>query len=107
MHVLITTHHTYSLPSNYDLTTYRPHVFNYYCAGCLNYKALFLPNPSVNYSASTAAAVKDDTPFYSKVSLGASGSVEVGPVLTQAQALDTPAFGFAKKLITRTFFETA
>ena len=50
--------------------------------------------------------LKDSAPYYSAVAVGKSGGVTVGPVKTQGEVADLPAFAFLKKLVTNQYFET-
>lgn len=75
--------------------------------GCLNYKSLFLPNPTTNYVDATIAALNDETPAYVKLAKAADNKIKVGPTITQSKLLDESAFAFAKKLVNKEYFETA
>jgi len=74
--------------------------------GCLNYKSLFLPNPTTNYVDTTVAALKDETPAYAKlVKTEKDKAITVGPPVSQSKLLEETAFAFAKKLVKREYFE--
>ena len=75
--------------------------------GCLNYKHLFLPNPEVSYVDASAAATSDELPLYSKMVKSASGAWEAKAPLPHAKVLDDGAWTFAKKIISKEYFEQA
>jgi len=72
--------------------------------GCLNFKGLFLPHPSVNECAALSQKTTDEMPLYMKISKGKSG-IEVGPTITQGKVLEDSNWSFAKKLINHEYFE--
>ena len=67
--------------------------------GCLNYKSLFLSDPVTSLVDSASKAVTDELPLYARAS-----SLSF---VSQSKALDEAAFGFAKKLIAKQYFESA
>jgi len=68
--------------------------------GCLNYKSLFLSDPVTSLVDTASKAVTDELPLYAKAASSLS-------FVSQSKALDEAAFGFAKKLIAKQYFESA
>lgn len=73
--------------------------------GCLTYREIFLPDAPTNFVQKASLDLKDDTPVYMKISKGDSKGIKVSPTFTHKDALDQPAWYFAKKLINKEYFE--
>lgn len=72
--------------------------------GCLNYKSLFLKNPSASAVIGAQAATTDDQPLYAKLAAGAGAAPQWAK---QGDVLQHPEWAFASKLIKKEYFETA
>ena len=72
--------------------------------GCLNYKSLFLHHPEESYVAATAANTKDDMPLYS-VAMCEGGKCQITDKASQGQVLNVATWGFAKKILSKEYFE--
>lgn len=72
--------------------------------GCLNYKSLFLHHPEESYVEATAGTTKDDTPLYS-VAKAQGGVCKITVKASHAQVLDQASWGFAKKIVSKEYFE--
>ena len=71
--------------------------------GCLNYKYVKLPSPIESAVARTAAATKDETPLYFKISGGAK--VSAGSVQSHSAVEKADVWPFMKKLHNLEYFE--
>mmetsp|Transcript_54538 Transcript_54538/g.111264 ORF Transcript_54538/g.111264 Transcript_54538/m.111264 type:complete len:248 (+) Transcript_54538:2-745(+) len=69
--------------------------------GALNYKSLFLPNPTKDLLGDAIAAGSDAAPLYQQITKDG----KVGPEHTAAKILDHPSWWFAKNIVNREFFE--
>lgn len=72
--------------------------------GCLNFKSMMLPHPSVDYVEIAAEKGQDSDILYQTITKGSNG-VQVGENVAAAKLLDQPAYSFAKKIINREYFE--
>jgi hypothetical protein len=72
--------------------------------GCLNYKSLFLHHPEESYVEATAGSTKDDMPLYA-VAKAQGGVCQITDKASHAQVLSQASWGFAKKLVSKEYFE--
>jgi len=72
--------------------------------GALNYKHMFLHNPSVSAIPSLVASLSDDLPLYATIKSSNKG-VEVSNVLPQSKVLDQKAWSFVSKILNKQYFE--
>lgn len=72
--------------------------------GCLNYKYVKLPNSVQNMCETTAAATKDDTPLYFKITANGDNAT-AGPLQTHGAVLKDKTWPFVEKLLNSEYFE--
>lgn len=73
--------------------------------GCLTYHEMLLRNPECPLVTEASAKIADDTPVFASITKSAEGKVTMSPWITHKQALENPAFVFAKKLVDREYLE--
>jgi len=71
-------------------------------AGCLNFKNLFLANPTETLLEQAVAAGSDDAVIYQPISKGGAGAPTAA-----GKVVDLPSWSFAKRMISHEYFETA
>lgn len=90
----------------FDNLTYRAYThFFFQCQGCLNYKRMFLPNPSDNFVNQVAGLSSDNDPLYMKATIGTNGSVSAGEWQTHNEVKQNNSWRFEKNLREKTYFE--
>jgi len=70
--------------------------------GCLNFKNLFLANPTETLLEQAVAAGSDDAVIYQPISKGGAGAPTAA-----GKVADLPSWSFAKRMISHEYFETA